>query len=69
MNAANIRRVSTYGGVDIYIEEDEGGEESELYREDFSSWMSSIGDEAYEDAKNGPPEVDKKPWRRLTDFE
>ena len=51
MHAANIGRVSTYGGVDIYMEEEEGGEWSELYLEDLPSWMSSIGDEAVEGDK------------------
>ena len=65
LHAANIRRVSIYGGVDLYIEANEGGEESELYLEDLSSWMSSIKEDGFDDEKNGPPEVDESVLQAL----
>ncbi len=64
MHASNIRRVSTYGGVDIYIE-DEDGCPTEPYLEGLVLWMESLGDDAFEDEKRGPPDVDESMLQSL----
>ena len=58
MNAGNIRRVSTYAGVDVYVE-DEDGSCIDLYRDDLLSGMEAFDDESFEDEKRGPPEVEE----------
>ena len=64
MNAANIRRVSTYGGVDVYVE-DEDDQFAEPYMEDLLSGLDFLDDEAFEDEKRGPPEVDEATLQSL----
>ena len=64
MNAANVRQVSTYGGVDVYVE-DEDEEFAEPYMEDLLSGMDFLDDEAFEDEKRGPPEVDEATLQSL----
>ena len=58
MNAGNNRRVSTYGGVDVYVE-DEDGSCIDSYMDDLLSGMEALDDELFEDEKRGPPEVDE----------
>ena len=43
MNAGNIRRVSTYGGVDVYVE-DEDGSGIESYMGDLLPGMEALDD-------------------------
>ena len=64
VNAGNIRRVSTYGGVDVYIE-DEDDSIVDQYAGDLLSWMENLEDEAFEDEKNGPPDVDEMTLQSL----
>ena len=64
MNAANVRQVSTYGGVDVYVE-DEDEEFAEPYMEDLLSGMDFLDDEAFGDEKRGPPEVDEATLQSL----
>ena len=64
MNAANVRQVSTYGGVDVYVE-DEDEEFAEPYMEELLSGMDFLDDEAFGDEKRGPPEVDEATLQSL----
>ena len=64
VNAGNIRRVSTYGGVDVYIE-DEDDSIVDQYAGDLLSWMENLEDETFEDEKNGPPDVDEMTLQSL----
>ncbi len=65
MNAGNIRRVPTYGGVDVYVE-DEDGSCIDSCMDDLLSGMEAVDDESFEDEKRGPPEVDEVVLRALT---
>ena len=64
MNAGNIRRVSTYGGVDVYVEEED---ESCLdsYMDELLAGIGSFDDECFADEKRGPPEVEEDVLRAL----
>ena len=64
MNAASIGRASTYGGVDVYVE-DEDEEFAEPYVEDLLSGMDFLDDEAFGDEKHRPPEVDEATLQSL----
>ena len=61
---ANVRQVSTYGGVDVYVE-DEDEEFAEPYMEELLSGMDFLDDEAFGDEKRGPPEVDEATLQSL----
>ena len=64
MNAGNIRRVSTYGGVDVYVEEED---ESciDLYMDELLAGIGSFGEACFADEKRGPPEVEEDVLRAL----
>ena len=77
MIAGNMRRISTYGGVGIYVE-DEDEQFAEAYMEELLSEWNFLHDEGFEDKKRGPPEVDEatlqlriklQQWERLMDLE
>ena len=65
MNAGNVRRISTYGGVDMYIEEEDEEHCADPYMEDLLSGMEFLDEEAFEDEKRGPPEVDEATLQSL----
>ena len=64
MNAGNIRRVSTYGGVDVYVEEED---ESciDLYMDELLPGIENFDEESFADEKRGPPEVEEDVLRAL----
>ncbi len=61
MNAANIRMVSQYGGVDVYIEDDDEYNNLEPYIDDPAFGMEfQLESEVFSDEKAAPSEVDKE---------
>ena len=62
---SNVRRISTYGGVDIYIEEEDEEQCVDPYMDDLLSGMDFLDEEAFEDEKRGPPEVDETTLQSL----
>ena len=68
IHAANIRRISEYGGVDVYIDDDEDGGDLSEYADDLTSGFDFSFDDEYEnftDEKAGPPNVDDETLEQL----
>ena len=62
MNAANIHMVSQYGGVDVYMEDDDEYNNLEPYIDDpaFGMEFQLESDEVFSDEKAAPSEVDEE---------
>ena len=61
MHAANIRMVSQYGGVDVYVDDMEDDGDLGAYADDLTSGFDfhmDEEDEKFTDEKAGPPNVD-----------
>ena len=68
MHAANIRMVSEYGGVNVYIDDGEDGGDLSAYADDLASGFDFPLDEEYENFTNekaGPPNVDDETLEQL----
>ena len=67
MHAANIRRVSHYGGVDVYVEDDEDHNNLDPYLDELAASLDFQVEDAdgFSDEKAGPPEVDEDTLQQM----